>query len=287
MVGRSWECKWICLDVNDVPSILTYDGIGNTFRGTVGTLRIEASLQRKTDPSTLEIDFSGSLQFATKTVRVIAGQTVLTEFDSEGVNVIAREHVPDPTNLETFCPDYDLAAGGPLFVDSPGVRRWNRVTVAHDPQTLDGVVLQDANSSTPISGATMAFPPSGLLPEALYTKDLVVDVGAVLKVGEDPNGSDLNIYYTGSVTNNGSILDKDGNAYTPIQLKPTLYGDFDADGEGNELADVTRFNDAFPSDSGDPEYDALVDWDCDGDIDCDDRTQYVTNWNPTGLEACP
>jgi hypothetical protein len=112
------------------------------------------------------------------------------------------------------------------------------------------------------------------VPEALYVIDLEVTSGTDLQV----NG--LNVYYTGTVTNNGTIKDG-GSAYSPIELVATLYGDFDADmasGGGGDPDDYGRFNDAFPSEIGDAEYDHLVDFDCDGYIDCTDRAQFLTNY---------
>jgi len=144
------------------------------------------------------------------------------------------------------------------------------------------VRLIDLYASTPISGAR-ELSGSSPLAEALYVIDLEVESGAVLEAG---NTEDINIYYTGTLTNNGNIYKSDGTtAYTPIELTPTLYGNFDADqAGGNDTDDVNRFNAAFPSKVGDEEYDPLVDWNCDGFIDCLDRGQYIANWSPTGIE---
>ncbi len=131
-------------------------------------------------------------------------------------------------------------------------------------QTVTNWIDNDDNSCTTTYTG-------GKIPEALYVKDLEVATGTTL------DADNLGIYYTGTLTNNGTI--ENGSA---IELTPTTYGDFN--GDGDEPADVDRFNDAFPSEIDDDEYDPLVDWDCDGDADCDDRSQYILNWNPTGIE---
>lgn len=273
-------------EVDNVQSSLSFGGQGQANLLTAGKLEMWGSMIAQA-PAALKLDIYQDLSLATRLVRSLSGVTTITPFAAELVDLTMVEHPTVPTNLEVFCPDYDLSTDGPLFVDSPCVRRWNKVTAADNPNNSDGVVLRDAFSSTPISGGTTASPGSGLQPEALYAKDLVVNSGAILRVSPGVGTPNLNIYYTGTVTNNGSILDLNGNAYTPIKLIPTMYGDFDADGEGNETSDVNRFNAAFPSTINDPEYDMLVDFDCDGDIDCDDRTQYVNNWDPAGIENCP
>ena len=46
--------------------------------------------------------------------------------------------------------------------------------------------------------------------------------------------------------------------------------------------DLERFNDGYCSEIGDEEYDPLVDWNCDGRIDCLDREQIIANWGTEG-----
>ncbi len=80
-----------------------------------------------------------------------------------------------------------------------------------------------------------------------------------------------------------------GATYNPVQLTATTYGNFDGDGTGtgsDDPQDVAVFNAAFPSDvddigtctPGTDCYNALVDSDCDGDVDCDDRAKLLSNW---------
>jgi hypothetical protein len=214
---------------------------------------------------------------ASELVRVVGGVTQIIDFDAEGVTV---ETTATNAEFETLGPDYDLSANGPLFTDSPCVRRWKEVIIDTSIYTR----LSHYYESTPITCGYYGPSCTGdYLFEALYVKDLTVNSGKELVV------QGMNVYYTGTVTNNGEITTDGEEAYTPIQLNPTLYGDFDGDDEGDETADVDRFNDAFPSDFGDAEYDPLVDWDCNGSIDCDDRAQYIANWDPAGIEddSCP
>ena len=121
--------------------------------------------------------------------------------------------------------------------------------------------------------------------ETFYAIDIEVEDGATLALGSS------NVYYTGTVdTHTTGIIT--GNQ--PILLKPTSYGDFngnlvlDDDPLGNDY-DVERFNTGYCTDFGDVDYDPLVDWNCDGLINCHDRRHLVDNWGTiTGLvgESC-
>lgn len=140
--------------------------------------------------------------------------------------------------------------------------------------------------------------------DGVYTIDLTVDADARLHVGlEASTAPQFNIYYTGKLTNNGTIVRWDEGTsawvnYTPVLLSVTTYGDFDGDSVSNDSADVTRFNDHWCScaqgSTPDADYDPLVDWNCDGAIDDTDRDQFEDNWpNATGVTtatcsaACP
>ncbi len=270
-------------------SVLTYVGTGNSM--TSRNIELGGELVSGGTGATLDIVYDDPFLVSTETVRVENGMTIITQFDTEGVTLkpIVGD---DPT--EVFGPDYDGHNGSSvLFTDSPCVRRWAEVT--YDDSSAVDRILDDYYCSTPISGSATDLcpggPPTGGVPEALYVIDLTVDSGATL----DTNG--YNVYYTGTLTNNGTI-ESVGSSYTPVKLTPRLYGDFNSDGDGDEPdqagSDTRRFNDAFCTCIGDTDYDILVDWNCDGRIDDDDRDQYNTNWgDPTALttatcgDPCP
>lgn len=260
-------------------STFTYMGTGNIYNA-LGPIKIGGTLVSSGITRALAMDTDRGVVITSKLVRIVESQPVIIDFDTEAVTVKLLTPCCGPPfydGLEVFGPDY--AGDNPdnvLFTDSPCTRRWKKVIAGGAGRT----VLDNNFTSTPITCTTSCT--GGKLPEALYVKDLEVETDLTLQV----NG--LNVYYTGTLTNNGFI--KDGTeTYEPIQLTPTTYGDFDGNGEGNETPDVDRFNAHFPSEIGDPDpnkdpYDPLVDWNCDGFIDCLDRQRYIDNWNPTGIE---
>ncbi len=267
-------------------SILTFTGSNNTIETT--QFELGGALVASGARAELDVTFDDSLLVSAELVRIVNNETVIIDFDAEKVTLNA---VDSDNPLDPFGPDYagyfmlddDDDPIHVLFTDSPCARRWKKVAY---PANEDTRILQNYYCSTPISvGGLISCPhapSSGGVPEALYVVDLQIDSGATL----DNEG--INIYYTGTYTNNGTL---DG-AGSVIQLTPTVYGDFNAQSMfGADMDDVDFFNDAFPSDIGDTEYNPLVDADCDGDVDvdCDDRTAFVDNYSEADddLEDCP
>ncbi len=167
--------------------------------------------------------------------------------------------------LEVFGPDCERCNPDEvLFVDSPCVRRWQTVTV-ESPQAA---TLWNQKTSTPITCAGSSCL-GDEIPEALYATDLVVTSGSTLDT------DNLNVYYTGKFTNDGTVLG--GGSVT--KLVPTLYGDFNGNGDGDEIPDVARFNFAFCSCIGDVNCDILVDWNWDGGGADSDRAKVNINWD--------
>lgn len=249
-------------------STITYRGSGNTYTA-LGPIYIGGTIKAGGPFSSLTMSAEKGIEVASEFL-LASGDTI--DFDVEDVSLVlgSASHAPA---LEAFGPDYGLSTNDALFTDSPCVRRWEQATF--DTSAAEAT-LKNVFASAPIT-CTGTSCTGDEIPEAVYLKNLVVTGSNGLDV------SGLNLYYTGLLSASGPIKDGAGS-YTPIKLTPTTYGDFDADGDGDETADVTRFNDAFPSELGDAEYDHLVDWNCDGAIDCDDRAQYITNWNPSGIE---
>lgn len=111
----------------------------------------------------------------------------------------------------------------------------------------------------------------------MYVKDLTLAPGSKIV-------AEANLYYTGTlVSTDACVTDGSGQAISPILLYPTLYGDFDADGGGNDADDTAVFVDAWcscgrTSHCTNNRYDAFLDRDCDGDIDNDDKAKYNANW---------
>ena len=113
--------------------------------------------------------------------------------------------------------------------------------------------------------------PVSVVGEAMYVDgDVTIEGGALFDVNS------LRLYYTGTLT--GFVP-----APGPIKAVITLYGDFDGDGNGNDLDDINRFCASFGPLS--ISYDPLVDSDCDGDVDCRDLRRYDSNWG-IGIPAC-
>lgn len=184
--------------------------------------------------------------------------------------------------LETISPDYsnyngvDKNPDGVFFTDSPCMDRWINVEV----QSGMTLTLQDAESNSPVSGG-----PSASLPDALYVQNLDVN-GSVI-----PGG--LNIYFTTSCSPSNSDFCQ--SVATPLVIRN--YGDFNGNNivsgsPGNPDPDVLRFNASFPcnidtgcSQQGDV-YDPLVDWNCDGSVDSQDRDRFMVNWpGATGVDC--
>ncbi len=274
-------------------SVLTYSGLGNSVH--TSAVDIGGELVRGGWAADLEIGVDEQFLVATELVRVENGQTFTTPFDSENVTIVVEGTGPLKT-VESIGPDYEgYNEREVLFADSPCVRRWEKLLV----QSGTFAHAVDDICNTPISGhvdslSCPAGPPPGGVPEAMYVIDLEVEGGATLMAGINVEPvADVNIYYTGAVTGEGNIVDGAGQPYVPIRLTPTLYGDFNGDGDGDEPdepgSDTRRFNAAFCSClEFDARYDPLVDWNCDGFIDDADRDQYNATWkDPAGLTTDP
>jgi len=249
---------WNFGDASSGSSILTYDGLGNKYTGGTSVV-IMGEIVRSGFSGELEINVGTTataqsfFEPATLIVRVMNDVTTINRFDVEWVTVRIMETTHGSSGIETSGPDYALSEDGPLFTDSPCVRRWKKIFI------LDGgsgsetaqVNLVDGYDSTVISGSAVNDPATPIH-DALYVTDLNVETDAIVDT-DDVHPSSRNIYYTGDVVvgtttctsfTTGVCADAfDGS--TPIKLVPTLYGDFDASGEGDETVDTDRFNDAF------------------------------------------
>ncbi len=255
-------------------STLTFSGSKNTIVTT--NTDFGGSVVANGWGAGLHITFDDGMFVSAELVRIVNGDTVTIDFDAEQISLTA---IDSDNPLEAFGPDYagyfmldgDQDPIYVLFTDSPCTRRWKKVTYVQE--LVDVRILDDWYCSTPISDGGVFWCPhaplSGGVPEAVYVIDMQINSGATL------NNQGINIYYTGTFTNNGVLI----GAGSVIKLTPTVYGDFNAQSTpGADLGDVDFFNDAFPSDIGDAEYNALVDADCDGDVDCDDRAAFISNF---------
>ncbi len=290
-------------------SKLTYTGVSNRYVAEKEFIIMGELIYGTSISSSLGI----TVGTATSNTHVFNAATQLVWIDGNSVTQTNRFDADDVTismcesgTFEPLGPDYshseneaDWNEDDVLFTDSPCVRPWEKVVIRAHTGGGGSVLLIDLYISTPISGGI----DNGQIremPDALYVIDLQVDSGAEFQVNADQSGGgaeDLrNVYYTGTLTNNGSIKDFT-STYTPIQLTSMTYGDFDGDKDGSgDSDDETRFNDHFPSDVNDLDacggamqpdcYDALVDADCDGDVDCDDRTSMLDNWPNSTLDSC-
>ncbi len=247
--------------------------------------------------SDLDIAVTEMFLVTAETVRIENQQTLTIRFDTEDVSVETQDIGSDKL-VEAFAPDYGANnPGNVLFVDSPCVRRWEKLTArqgAHSTQLFDDFCSTPMSGSPGSLGCPGGSPPYGV-PEAVYVIDLEVEAGATLIAGvTSVPVKEVNIYYTGVLTGVENIVDRAGLPYVPVRLTPTAYGDFNGDGEGNDDPavpgnDTYRFNQAFCTCAEfDARYDPLVDWNCDGFIDNTDRDQYNANWkNPAGLTTGP
>lgn len=265
-------------------STINYWGTGNLYLSD--QLQLGGEIIQTRAGSQLEMIPVDGISVSSEIVRRVNGVTSTIPFDTDWVTIRMVPPKPIPY-LDVISPDYEgYNPDNALFCDSPCVNRWGKVIIEVTADVGGPYAeLWDLYPNTPISGP---FPAE--LDDALYVYDLDIADDAVLVV------RGINIYYTGSVTIgvNGKILDL-GDPYDPIQLTPTTYGDFNASGNGNEAADIARFNAACDSEIdvtpcggiGYPNcYDPFVDWNCDGVIDCDDRQQYLDNWAGVILDSC-
>lgn len=258
-----------------------------------------------------------------------SGDIEILDFDAEGVTIKHKEGPCSnlPGNVEAVGPDYDgywyldssqfpPVQRRVLFTDSPCVRRWAKLKIENSTESNSCSTLVNTHSNTPISG-----PYGGqylsFMSEAVYVIDVEVESGAVLRTGTpDADAVNLNIYYTGSARvggSYGSVVCKDGTTNcgpAPIHLTPTRYGNFDGDSTtGSDQDDIDFFEDAYCTTIGENngeacggenqpacKYNPLVDWNCDGKINCLDR-QFMLNYPGSELsednctaynpEACP
>ncbi len=266
-------------------STLTYSGTGNEI--AANDLDFGGELIKIGYADTLAMNVTNFFVIASRLVRIDNNETVTIDFDAE--NVVVTLGPVNDSFLEATGPDYfalEDAASEVLFTDSPCVRRWEKLVVKPGRREI-----VDDLCTTPISGTPSVYcnPHPAGVHDALYVKDLVVESGATLVAGWSWGDDHFpyRIYYTGTVSGEGSIETPAGDPYTPILLTPALYGDFLGDGQVDQY-DIDRFNLAFCKCIGATYYDIRVDWNCDGRIDDLDRDQFNSNWdNPAGVTTDP
>lgn len=279
----------------DQNSKITYGETGNLYEQIGGgAIGIGGNLIQEDESSsmTFKLNQGSAVFFRTQLYpHSVAGSPIPTTFDAHGATweLVSGAGTTNPF-MDTFAPDYKRGAGSVdfnphnvVFSDAICTPRWGEVqTVFGD--TNGSVEVANFYKNTPIADIPGQVS-GGELPEALYTDDLTVASGTTFV----NNG--FNIYHTGAYTLNGSM----SGSGLVIQLEVTPYGDFGGDQVANDAGDVTRFNNAFPScvsgvGCSTAGWDPLVDWNCDGYINCADRAQFLVNWpSATGLDndSCP
>ncbi len=293
-------------------SEISYDGTNNTYQhsGALNGIWIEGPIKQVDSLAELTIQINspsttGGYVTAETALTSINGSGVWSSlaFEVEGVQLKIQNGANIGGHMEAIGPDYELSDDDPLFTDSPCVKRWGELRIL-DAGASDSTTITDQH---PNYGVEVGQGKTWQSQESVYAIDIFVEKDAILYVATPlihAAGTVFNIYYTGTVDLNctgsdcGEILNLDNTDYTPIKLVARLFGDFDgatAGNDGDTTSNRDRFEDAWCTcerkTTPDAAYDALTDWDCDGDVDDVDRTQYLANWTGAtelnSLSSCP
>lgn len=171
-------------------------------------------------------------------------------------------------DVEIFSTDYDVNGVGNV---------WFGVDICARERLYNARWIREL---TVKSGATVDITDdvvnayrAGYSQDALYVDgDVTVQSGATLNLGS------FVLYYTGTLTEDGTI-----NGTTQVGTI-RCYGDFDADGDV-DLDDYSKFAAEFTG-AGNPADDALVDADLDTDVDLDDFSLFSENYTGAA-NPCP
>jgi hypothetical protein len=308
------ELGWttgVCLGGGACPANLTetsafiFQGTGNVYQATVGGAIGLGSDLRGIGAAHLEFIVDGGTMYTATALAYVdgSGDTQTQLFQTEKVTYTNYDGAS--TYIDTISPDYrqsgpcidndnhTYCTGGEncnehdvLFTDSVCVRRWGKLLIKDSGSEYDAK-LDNWFDNTPLG----VYEGCGIV-DSVYAIDIEVEDGASVYFGTTKN-----VYYTGSVdTNSSGVI----NGNQPIQLTTSVYGDFNADADFDDDSmtddyDVERFNSAYCTEAGDDVYDPLVDWNCDGMINCHDRDQLISNWGSSGalvsatcgLNNCP
>ncbi len=278
-------------------SDVSYEGINNLFRhkGINNGVGFDGAFLR-VGSAELEIEInkgaSGYLTIDSQLTSIDGnGQLDILEFQVQGVTVTIQGGGPNNGALEAVGPDYDgewLDVSGspvrPFFDDVPCTKRWAEVRV------LSGsAAMFDQNINSVISGFDGTT--SQYVRDAVYAFDLYVATGATLITGVPSvqNQELVRVYTTNAAVISGSVNCTGGGSCASEVIKldcVTSYGNFNCvTTSSDDQVDVGFFNDAWDTVMDvDAAYNALVDFNCDGEIDCADRDQFLCNWpSATGV----
>lgn len=225
------------------------------------TSSILAMLSGASAPS-LSLSVSGDI-----TIETTAAAGTVVPFDSRGVTLTLDGN--SAQDMEIVTPDYDVNS----VIVWQGIQNCTGAEVIYNVMPLAELIVE--------SGATVDLTDDNenILRGTAYSQDaLYVDGDVTVQSGATLDLGSYKLYYTGTLTEDGTITGTDE------QVTKVCYGDFDADGDV-DAADVANFSTAFMGSAVEAN-DPLFSSNRDGDVDLGDYAVLVTQVTGTNV-PCP